>query len=440
MATRYTIADGDILSDAGVWDGDGSVPGAGDTAMIEHACGMSAGAFQADIGEGASGTLSISGAGARSFAGSVSGTFRIIEIAGGTVTFNGPLTPSRNDGTADGLVYISGGTVIVNASVTGGNGSSGDSLVGLNAIAQSGGTLTVNADVTGGDSEDAWPGGLGILCTGGALTINGEVRSGTGANGLNYSGTPAIIVHGSCRGLHQRQGFYRESGSASITVYGIVAGDNSGGLTLTGAISNTSADRWLYDVREGLTLNLSGLALTNSGRVVIFANGGTVTTDSATRIDNQEGAQAAAIACDVAMQWAAGGLNAAEVQAACAAALADYDPPTQAELQATAAALQTHGDAHWPTAQGFATPGSAMTLLTSERAALAAALLTADVAGVIEAGAAAHSLCYLILAASQFSTERTPGKLSVFRADGQTVFAEKTIHSQSSTQVITGME
>jgi hypothetical protein len=52
-------------------------------------------------------------------------------------------------------------------------------------------------------------------------------------------------------------------------------------------------------------------------------------------------------------------LSAAQVNAEVDTALADYDPPTKAELDAGLAALEAHGDADWATATGFSTHSAA---------------------------------------------------------------------------------
>lgn len=77
-------------------------------------------------------------------------------------------------------------------------------------------------------------------------------------------------------------------------------------------------------------------------------------------------------------------------------------------------------------------------LAAADRAALAQAVLAQDVAAV-EASAAAHSLCYVILAMSEARTTAQPGRLSVYRSDGQTLFAEKLLTSDASAAPITGI-
>jgi hypothetical protein len=72
-----------------------------------------------------------------------------------------------------------------------------------------------------------------------------------------------------------------------------------------------------------------------------------------------------------------------------------------------------------------------------DASAIALAVLTADVAGAIEDAAAEHSLCYVILAAAQADTTSHAGKLTVFKADGETEFVQKDITTTSASTAIT---
>ena len=82
--------------------------------------------------------------------------------------------------------------------------------------------------------------------------------------------------------------------------------------------------------------------------------------------------------------------------------------------------------------------GDAMTLTSAERIAVADALLTRDVAHV-ENTAAEHSLCYVVLAMSAADVVTHPGKLTVFRTDGSTEFAQRDVTAQAGAAPITGV-
>ena len=71
-------------------------------------------------------------------------------------------------------------------------------------------------------------------------------------------------------------------------------------------------------------------------------------------------------------------------------------------------------------------------------AAIADAVLSRDVASV-EATAAEHSLCYLVLAAGESNTVDHAGFLTVYRTDGETEFCQKKLTSSAGAQAITGI-
>ncbi len=73
-----------------------------------------------------------------------------------------------------------------------------------------------------------------------------------------------------------------------------------------------------------------------------------------------------------------------------------------------------------------------------ERNAIADAVLVRDVASV-EASAAKHSLCYVVLAMSQSSTVDQPGMLTVYKTDGQSEFVRKTLHTSPDADAVTGV-
>lgn len=90
---------------------------------------------------------------------------------------------------------------------------------------------------------------------------------------------------------------------------------------------------------------------------VISARFDTLDTSVADLPTNAELATALGTADDAVLAAIAGlnNLSAAEVNAEVDTALADYDAPTKAELDAGLAALETHGDSAWTTATGFST-------------------------------------------------------------------------------------
>jgi len=337
-----------------------------------------------------------------------------------------------------------------------------------------GGTIDVVGDVALASGQDALS-GIPIDCPGSTLTITGNVLGG------------------------REQKAVAASDSGNNVVYGRLSGNNSGKFVLTGELATDTDDVWAYYLPAGATLDLTNLDLTNAGTFCVFAAGGTVTTTGA-EVTNEMGAQYAVVGPTIpTVTWSARGLTQQQVQEACAAALTAYDPPTKAEMDAATAAvtvaanndksgysltsaydaaktaapattalsnadwtaaraalldnlgvggplassaevsaLQTHGDQIWATAEGFAAPGDAMTLVANERAAIAKAVLSQDVVDV-EGAANDHSLCYVVLAASQSTTNLAAGTLTVFKSDGTTPFAEKTISSEAGAAPITGV-
>jgi len=534
MTERHTIADGDIMATGVncVWNyteepGDLGIPSNGDAATIAHTCTMS------------TGTLSLA---SLTLEGAAEVSYAQLSISGGSLT---ALNFALGEVEVGGL-SLSGGSLTLTKSTTLAGPEFAKTLAQW--ITQTGGTLTINANCQGGasgttgDPADAHgPGGALIAKTGGTLVINGNCVGGTGASGTmndeDYSdpggsvveasgSSGAIEINGNCSlasGQDESSGHVVVASQQPVTVNGDVAGGigqtalllgtsvnnhvygkllgrNAGKFVLTGQLSTDEGDAWAYYACSGATLDLTNLDLANAGTFCVIAAGGTVTTTGA-EVTNAEEAQFAAIGCTIpTVNWpAGGGLTQQQVQDACAAALAAYDPPTKAELAAATAAvtvatnndkngynltsaydaaktaapaatalsnadwtaaraamldnlgvggpvassaevstLQTHGDASWATAEGFATPGDPMTLVTDERAAIAKTVLSQDVVDVEDA-ANDHSLCYVVLAASQSTTNLAAGTLTVFKSDGITPFAEKTIRSDPGAAPITGV-
>lgn len=77
-------------------------------------------------------------------------------------------------------------------------------------------------------------------------------------------------------------------------------------------------------------------------------------------------------------------------------------------------------------------------LADAELAQIADSVLSRDVSHV-EAAAGLHSLCYTVLAMSGSNTTAHPGRLTVYRTDGVTEFARKTIATTSAAAAITGV-
>lgn len=92
-------------------------------------------------------------------------------------------------------------------------------------------------------------------------------------------------------------------------------------------------------------------------------------------------------------------------------------------------ALDSSGQVSVSDKTGFA-------LTTSERNSIADAVLTRDVVNV-EASANDHSLCYVVLAASEASASGLT--LTVKRTDGTTTFATKTLTVDASASAVTGV-
>lgn len=78
------------------------------------------------------------------------------------------------------------------------------------------------------------------------------------------------------------------------------------------------------------------------------------------------------------------------------------------------------------------------TLATLSPDSFADAVLSRSVAHV-EASADVNSLCYVVLAMLRSNTTAHPGKLTVFRTDGQTEFAQRSIASAANADPIVGI-
>jgi hypothetical protein len=89
--------------------------------------------------------------------------------------------------------------------------------------------------------------------------------------------------------------------------------------------------------------------------------------------------------------------------------------------------------------QAIANPDSPGVMLAStEYDAIADAVLQRDV-GNVEATAPQHSLCFVVLAMSESNTTTHANKLTVFRSDGTTEFAQKVLTSDAAAIPITGV-
>jgi hypothetical protein len=196
-----------------------------------------------------------------------------------------------------------------------------------------------------------------------------------------------------------------------------------------------------YNPDDGQRLGLTALPSASPG-----SNGGLPTVDASNRIAGITGVTFPAYFAALAIT--PGGV--VRANDAAGAALA-----TSTAL----AALQTHGDAAWATAAGFSTfnaaadavilgasqphyapakPGDAMTLTSAAENGVADAVLLRDAAHV-EATAAEHSLCYVILAMSEANTTAHAGKLTVFRTDGTTEFVQKSVTTATAADAVTGV-
>jgi hypothetical protein len=87
-------------------------------------------------------------------------------------------------------------------------------------------------------------------------------------------------------------------------------------------------------------------------------------------------------------------------------------------------------------ATGFAVPGSAMTLTSDERNAVADTVFSRDVANA-ESSAAEHSLCTIVLASLESSISGTTWTIK--RTDGETTHAIKTLTTDKTADPITGV-
>ena len=154
-------------------------------------------------------------------------------------------------------------------------------------------------------------------------------------------------------------------------------------------------------------------------------------------------------------------LSEAQVNAQCDQALTDYDAVARSDLPANFADLAVtastgrvtvgtnadktgyelsgtittldglgtqlaadHGSGSWETATGFAQPGDPVTLGTTERNAVADAVLARDMSHV-EAVAPEHSLCTVVLATLESAV--SAGTWTIKQTDGSTVHATKKI-------------
>lgn len=121
-------------------------------------------------------------------------------------------------------------------------------------------------------------------------------------------------------------------------------------------------------------------------------------------------------------------LSAAQVQSSAAAALAAYDPPTKAELDAVAAAILAYGDINWVTATGFATSGD-----IPDTAAIADRVLGRNHEGGSDGGRTVAQA----LGVNRNKWTRSGGTFTAYRADDTTVWWSSTITVSASANPVT---
>jgi hypothetical protein len=137
-----------------------------------------------------------------------------------------------------------------------------------------------------------------------------------------------------------------------------------------------------------------------------------------------------------AASFAAGAIDAAAIATDALGSLELAAGAASEIATAVAAQITTdHGSGSYLTATGFAVAGDAMTLTSAERNSTADAILTRDVSNV-EASANDHSLCFVVLASSEWAVSGTT--LTVKKTDGSTTFATKTLTKTSGDDPVRG--
>lgn len=218
MADRYATKDGD-WSDASVWDGGASLPGAGDTVRPNG--------FDVVIDQSITvGILTNNASGAAA----ANGTFTLAD----GITINADIHPNGTLGGANDFLISDTGDQIINGDFVNDGSNIYD---GRGLYKNTTGTLTVNGDVVGGR-------GLYSDCiqfdkNGGSIVVNGDVYGGTrtgggAAHGIEFAlcpGTITIVGNVSCN--ESNAGIYHNgSGDVSITGNITGAGPNKGGVSI----------------------------------------------------------------------------------------------------------------------------------------------------------------------------------------------------------------
>lgn len=375
--------------------------------------------------------------------------YGVNNAGGGTVTLTGDVVAGAA-GSSFGVYNSAGGTLVVNGNVT---GSSGTSSIGANNAAS--GTLVVNGNATATNGNSAFGAQNG---SNGTLTVTGRAVGGTNTAAIGaYNGSAGTMTVGVAVGNG-----YGPGGTSSFSIPGVSAANTVGNITrvyaiesgpygqsaITGPVlmvanpaTNAATFRTAYngatltltdptasadwpdaaDVRLGVDYDLGDktgtCAVPTASQV---ASGVAVDATTGTAVLTSQNARDAMKLAPTAGAPAAGSIDAyvdgvesaiaalnnlsqAQAEAASTAALAAYDPPTQAEMDA-----RTLPAASYATAAGVASraaPGDAMTLTAGALTAINGQVLAGIEAAIIEGALTLPEALRVILAFAAGPTE-----------------------------------
>lgn len=308
----------------------------------------------------------------------------------GSITINGNAT-GGSSGSAHGVSNISSGSVTVNGNVTGGVGNSAHGA--QNSL---GGTVTINGNATGGVGSGA----IGANNTNnGTVVVSGRAQgAGTlGSYGCANLGAGTMTV-GTAVGNN-----YGPGGSAVSSVVGLLGNNVAGNVTRVYAIESGPYGQ----IAIGGPVLIVANPATNQAVFRAAYNGATLTLTDPTAtadwpdesdvrlgVEYDLGDKAGTCAVPLSTQVAAGiavdattgtaVLTQAAAQDAAAAALAAYDPPTQAEMDARTLPAASYATAAGVTAAQAAVLAAIAALEDLSAADVEAAVLAAIEAAVIE--------------------------------------------------------
>lgn len=250
MVDRWAVATGN-WSNTATWNG-GTLPSSGDDVF--------ANTFTVTIDQDVTANTlrTINGTGI-----TAGGTFQITTGTRIITVTAGMAATTHGSNSSTPILTISGGTVTLNANLTGGNTSN------RHPLDVTGGTVAINGNVQGGTNATA----RGIVVTGGTTTITGSVTGATGAavhmtNGVvNVTGDVVAGTAGATTG----HGIHLASGSPQVSVTGnVTGGANSYGIYTQAGVARVGGGDLRWGFGGAAPINGDATATTSTEKVMFM--------------------------------------------------------------------------------------------------------------------------------------------------------------------------